>query len=182
MLPPFFKYSKMKQPSKEAQQELISIDQNLPSIVEIPRSKKKYKITWLKPYTTNRVSQSFLENEVPEELKDGADTVKFMAKKVKVVSIIASYVILNNFWTIKFFHGLHWRWLFYVKQYDYEQLLPIIVEGKKKMGVQGYYVSMALAATMMDTLRMMMKTEAEQYLAELSSAQNQPSERSTLGL
>jgi len=171
----------MKQPTKAAQKELLSIDQNLPTRVQIPRTRKEYNITWLKPYTTNKVSQAFLENEAPSEM-DSKEVVKFMATKVKIVAKIASYVILNNFWTIKFFHAIHWRWLFYVKQYDFEQLQPIIMEGKKKMGVEGYYVSMVLAATMMDTMRTMTKVEAEQYLQELTSAQKPLLEKSTLGL
>ena len=171
----------MKQPSKEAQKELISIDQDLPTKVKIPRTRKEYGITWLKPFTTNKVSQAFLENEAPSEM-DSKEVVKFMATKVKIVAKIASYIILNNFWTIKLFHAIHWRWLFYVRQYDFDQLQPIIIEGKKKMGVEGYYVSMVLAATMMDTMRMMTKVEAEQYLQDLSSAQKQPLARNTLGL
>ena len=170
----------MKQPTKEAQKELISIDQNLPTKVEIPRTKNSYQITWLKPYTTNKVSQVFLENEAPTEM-DSKEVIKFMATKVKIVAKIASYIILNNFWTIKFFHAIHWRWLFYIKQYDFDQLQPIVLEGKKKMAVEGYYMSMVLSAMMMDTIRTMTKTEAEQYLQELTSAQKQPLVKNTLG-
>jgi len=153
----------MKQPSKSAQKELISIDQNLPTKVEIPRTKKSYQITWMKPYTTNKISQTFLDNEIPKDI-EAKDLVKFMATKIKVPAKVASYVILNNFWTIKFFHAIHWRWLFYVKQYDFEQLQPIIAEGKKKMAEIGFYMSMGFSAMMMDTLMTMTKTEAGQYL------------------
>ena len=52
----------------------------------------------------------------------------------------------------------------------------------KKNGCGGYYVIMALSASMMDTMRTMTKKEASEYLAELSSAISQPSEKSTLGL
>lgn len=172
----------MKQPKKTVQEELISIDQNLPSIVKIPRTKKKYKITWLKPYTNDMVSKAFLESEAPEELKNSADTVKLMSSKARLVSQIASYIILNDFWTIKLFHKFHWRWLFYVKQYDYDQLFPVVSEGKKKMEVAGYFWSMALVAEMMTTWRTMMKTEAEQYLRELLLERKRLSEKNTLGL
>lgn len=167
----------MKQATKAAQQELLSIDQNLKTEVLIPRSKKKYNIGWLKPYTTNKISKAVLDNEAPED----GNVTDFISKKSKVIAKISAYIILNNFWTIKFFHGIFWRWLFYVRQFDYDQLYPIVVEGKKKMLWDGFYISMALAASMMDTTRTMMKEEAEQYLRELSSGQDQPSEKNILG-
>lgn len=170
----------MEKLTKTAQQELLSVDQNLKTEVRIPRSKKKYKIGWLKPYTTNRVSAIFLENEAPEDIKDG-DLIQFMATKSKLVAKMASLIVLNDFWKIKFWHPVLWRWMFYFKQYSYEQLQPIIIEGKKKMPVQGFYISMALASSMMDTARTMMKEEAQQYLRELSSAPDQHSGKSTLG-
>ena len=153
----------MKQPSKKAQQELLSIDQNLPTKVGIPRSKATYNITWMRPYATNKISQAFLENEAPSEM-GSREVIKFMATKVKIVAKIASYVILNNFWTIQFFHAIHWRWLFYIKQYDFEQLQPIVLEGKKKMAEIGFYTSMISLVMTMDTMKTMTKVEVEQYL------------------
>ena len=153
----------MKQPSKAAQQELLSMDQNLPTKVSIPRSKATYNITWMKPYTSSKISQIILENEIPEDM-DSKELIKFMAKKIKVIAKGASYVILNNFWTIKFFHAIHWRWLFYIKQYDFEQLQPIVLEGKKKMAEMGFYSSMMLLVMTMDTIKTMTKMEVERYL------------------
>ena len=170
----------MEKLTKAAQEELLSIDQNLKTKVKIPRSKKTYNIGWLKPYTTNRVSAIFLKNEIPEDIKKG-DLIQFMTTKSKLISKMASLIVLNDFWKIKFWYPFLWRWMFYFKQYEYEQLQPIILEGKKKMPVQGFYISMALASGMMDTTRTMMKEEAEQYLRELSSAADQRSEKSSLG-
>jgi len=170
----------MEKLTKTAQQELLGIDQNLKTEVKIPRSKKKYKIGWLKPYTTNKISAILLQNEAPKDLAE-SQLLDFMTKKSKVVAKISAYIILNNFWKIKFFHGIFWRWLFYIDGFDYEQLQPIILEGKKKMMDQGFWICMAVASAMMDTTRTMMKKEASQFLQELTLVTGQPSEKNTLG-
>lgn len=172
----------MKRVSKEAQSDLMDIDESKSSIVDIPRSKDVFKIGYMKPYTTDRLSREFIKNEVSKELKDGIATADFMSTKMKAIHKFSSYIILNSFWKIIFFHPIMWRWLYYVKQYDYSQLLPIVAEGKKKMDSDSYYVSMVLAMTMMTTMKNLTKKEAEQYQAELTSAQDRPSEKNTLGL
>ena len=174
-----------KNVSKEAQLELESIDKNRKTEVLVPRTNKKYKIGWLRPDTTDRISRMILNNEISDELAVAPEPKKmaeFMSKKIPVAAKLASVVILNNFWKNTFYGWLHWRWLYYVKQYDFDQLSAIVIAGKKKMDAGGYYVIMALSASMMDTMRTMTKKEASEYLAELSSAISQPSEKSTLGL
>lgn len=174
-----------KNVSKEAQLELESIDKNRKTEVLVPRTNKKYKIGWLRPDTTDRISRMILNNEISDELAVAPEPKKmaeFMSKKIPVAAKMASIIILNSFWKNTFFHWIHWRWLYYFKQYDFDQLSAIVVAGKKKMDAGGYYVIMALSASMMDTMRTMTKKEASEYLAELSSAISQPSEKSTLGL
>lgn len=172
---------------KEAQQELYNIDRNIGTEVSIPRCKKRYSIKYLTPDTTGRLSALMLKNEAPDGLFSTDDSVKpdpalvasFISKKITIAAKMASLVILNNFWKNSFFHWIYWRWLHYVKQYDFEQLSAIIIEGKKKMVADGFYLSMVLGASMMDTMRTMTKTEAEEYLRELSLATGQHSEKSS---
>ena len=164
----------MKQPSKATQQQLLNIDRNIGDEITITRSKDKYRIKWLRPYTTNIYTTSCLDADVPKDVSD-KDLAKYAAKKYKLTYKLASYVILNNIWTIKFFHWAHWRWLMWFKQYDNEQLHDIIDEGKKKIDVQNYYLNMVWSIQMMDTMMTLTKKETGQFLQELTLAQNTPS-------
>lgn len=167
--------------SKEAQNELLSIDANGYSEVAIPRTGKVYKIRWLRPDTTNRISRDILRSDVSAGMKNVAQTVETMGRKTKLLSQLTSYIILNDFWKNTLIHWLHWRYLYYVRQYDFNQLFVVVLEGKKKIPVNGYYTSMVFLVSMMDTMRTMTHKEAEQYLQELSSATKQPSEKSSDG-
>ena len=173
--------SKIKQPTIEDQQELLSIDQDGYTVVEIRKSKDKYKIGWQKPYTTNRYSAEYLKAEVPKEVSDLQGIGKYTRVKYVLAYKLASYVILNNFWKIKFFHWFYWRYLLYVKQYDNDQLLDIIIEGKKKMTASSYCAIMGYASLTLETTMRMTKQEAEQWRVELLQAYGVPSEKSILG-
>lgn len=54
-----------------------------------------------------------------------------MSKRSKVLHKVAAYIILNNWYKIVLFHPIVWRWMYYVNEYTSDQLLPIIIEGKK---------------------------------------------------
>ena len=47
----------MEQPSIQDEKELMDINDDAKTIVEIPRSKKKYKIGYLKSYCTEKVTK-----------------------------------------------------------------------------------------------------------------------------
>jgi len=174
------KTASITQPTVEDQQELLSIDQGGYTVVKIKKTRDSYKIGWQKPYTTNRYSVEYLKAEVPKEVTDLQGIGKYTIKKYKLVYKLASYVILNNFWTIKFFHWFYWRWLLYVKQYDNDQLLDVIIEGKKKMTASAYCEIMGFSSMILETTMRMTKQEAEQWRVELLSAYGQPSEKSIL--
>lgn len=169
-------------PSKEIQQELLDIDHDGKTKVFIPFAKKAYNIGYLKPYTTERVTSVMLKDDagLPEDASE-EDFMNLMSKKSKILTKIASLIILNNFFKIKLFFSLHWRWLYYMKQYDYGQLMPIIMEGKKKIPVIPYAMGMGLSVTMMETMKNLTKKEAKQFHRELIQAQEALSEKNTLG-
>ena len=77
---------------------------------------------------------------------------------------------------------MYWRWLAYIKQYDDDQLANIIIEGKKKMTVESRFLIMGFSALILETMMNQTKKEAVQWRAELMSAFDQPSEKSTPGL
>jgi len=171
----------MKQPKTAAQQQLQSIDTGGKTVVDIPRSKDKVSVGWLKPYTTHRFSKEYLKAEIPSDTTDKQQLMLILGKP-NLAYKLASYLILNNFWSIKFFHWIYWRWLAFVKQYDDDQLAGIIIEGKKKMTVESRFLIMGFSALILETMMNQTKKEAEQWRAELMSAFDQPSEKSTPGL
>lgn len=145
----------MEQPNIKDQQELISIDNNEVTEVLIPGTKDKVKVGWMKPYTLERSSKLILKKE--QELD------KY---EPKLLSKLASLYILNGV-KIFFLHPLYWRYLYYIKGYRYDQLIPIIETAKKKVPVEAYIKAIILASGMKTTLMGMTQEEAESIQAGL---------------
>ncbi|WP_459187303.1 hypothetical protein ACGE0T_14335 [Parabacteroides sp. APC149_11_2_Y6] len=139
----------MEQPNIKDQQELISIDNNEVTEVLIPGTKDKVKVGWMRPYTLERSSKLILKKE--RELE------KY---EPKLLSKLASLYILNGV-KIFFLHPLYWRYLYYIKGYRYDQLIPIIETAKKKVPVEAYIKAIILASGMKTTLMGMTQEEAE---------------------
>ena len=59
-------------------------------------------------------------------------------------------------------------------------MLPIILEGKKKLPLTAHWMIMAYSADMRTDMVKMTKTEAEQYRAELLSVAKQLSSKNSL--
>lgn len=166
----------MEQPTIQDQQELIAINDDAKTVVEIPRSKKKYKIGYIKPYAQERFTKFILESE-PEVPDSELSVLTDIKKRSRLHHKAAAIIVLNDWFKIKLFYQVLWRWLFFVKGYTPDQLQPIIVEGKKKIQVQDYSINMAFLAMMMETAKMMTTKEAKVYQAELLSAYGQSSEK-----
>jgi hypothetical protein len=92
----------------------------------------------------------------------------------------ALYFVLNSWWKIVLFHKFLTFWWGKVKGYTEEQMLPIILEGKKKLPLTAHWMIMAYSADMRTDMMKMTKTEAEQFRAELLSAASQLSSKSSL--
>ena len=131
----------VKQPSKEAPDELNAIIENLPDYAKIRN--KTYKIKWLHAGTVRKINQIILE--------EGNDAVANYQT--------AACIILNGFLKIKLFYPFLWRWFYYVKQYSEADLTEVLAIGKKKIPRQSYFVNTILMTDMMDTMMMMNKKE-----------------------
>ncbi|WP_065218453.1 MULTISPECIES: hypothetical protein [Butyricimonas] len=140
----------IEQPDKNAEGVLNSIIDNLPNVVNIPHTRKSYKVKWLKGITTRKITRVLRE--------DGNDD--------KISAKVAAAIVLNDYWKLLFFWWLTWRWFYYVKQYDESQLMPLIVEGKKKVQQEQFYGNIMLAIGMRDTIMAMKKEEVERFLRE----------------
>ena len=142
----------INQPVASDEIELDSLVRNKKSKINIPGTRKFYKIVWLRHVTTRKITSIIIE----EGEKDDD----------KVSSKVAAAIVLNDFWKMKFFHWLLWRWFYYVKQYGDAQLLPLILEGKKKVQQEEYYSVTMLAIGMKDTIMTMTREEVERFLQE----------------
>lgn len=167
----------MNKLTNEDQQELLSINGNFKDIVKIPRSKDTWQIGWICDRTRELVS--LLEMKSGLDVT-GTDTPDNARKRAKFLSKAASYFVLNGV-KIWFFHWFLWRYLYYIKGYSADQLLPIIQTAKKKAPQVESYLGSVLVAQMKITNPTMTSQEAERFQAELSSELGQPSERNTTG-
>lgn len=145
----------MNYPTTQDEKELLSVDNNALSEVHIPGSKDTVKIGWIKPYTLERASKIILRKKENLDRYDPKLLVK-----------LASLYILNGP-KIILFHPIYWRYLYYIKGYRYDQLMPIIEEAKKKVPVEAYIKATILALGMAITPMNLTKEEAESIRAGL---------------
>lgn len=155
----------MNKPTIEEQKELLSINSDGKEVVEIPYSKKKFKVGWMKEITKEKLSLLELNSGIEATQEDTPKSVKLKSKYLAK----ASSLILLNGWMIIFFHWIYWRYLYYFKGYSANQLLPIVKVGKKKAVLVESYIATTLVAQMKVTNPMMTKEEVERFQAGLSS-------------
>lgn len=166
----------MIQPTTQDEKELLAINNDEKTVIEIPRSKKKYRIGYIKSYTQERFTKFILDAE-PEAPNSELSVLTDITKRSRLHHKAAAVIILNDWFKIKLLFPIFWRWLFFIKGYTPDQLQPIIVEGKKKIQAADYSINMAFLAMMMETTKLMTTKEAKAYQAELLSAYGQNSEK-----
>ena len=151
-----------------------------PTVVQIPDTKKSVKISGIKPYTLEKVTQLWLKRDSMAIPEDSASTLKSMCAEPYFAVREALYFVLNDWFKINLFHRFLTFWWSKVKGYTEEQMLPIIMEGKKKLPLTAHWMIMAYSADMRTDMMKMTKKEAEQYRAELLSAAKQLSSKNSL--
>lgn len=169
----------MKKIDVKARQELNEITGNKPAIVEIPGTKKRVKVYGVKPYTLEKITELWIERDVNAAPEDGASTLKSLCSEPYFAVREALYFVLNSWWKINLFHKFLTFWWGKVKGYTDEQMMPIILEGKKKLPLTAHWMIMAYSTDMRTDMMKMTKMEAEQYRAELLSAMKQLSSKSS---
>jgi hypothetical protein len=90
-------------------------------------------------------------------------------------------MVLNSFWAIKLWYWLKWRWFYYVKQYNENELTELLNLGKKKVPLDEYYTNTILLTALKDTSMMMKKTEVATTLQGLNTEQPTKSQKTTAG-
>ena len=170
----------MKQADLQMRKEYIENALNEPTPVLIPGTKKRVSLRGVKPYTLERITKLWLERDATSAPEDSASTLKSMCIEPYFAVKEALYFVLNDYWKIRLFHRfLSWLWG-KVKGYTDEQMLPIILEGKKKLQLTAHWMIMAYSADMRTDMVKMTKKEAEEFRAELLSAASQHSSKNSL--
>ena len=157
----------MKQADLAARQRLGEITSDAPTEVQIPGTRKTVKVRGVKPYTLEKVTQLWLERDSLAIPEDSASTLKSMCTEPYFAVREALYFVLNGWFRINLFHKFMTFWWGKVKGYTDEQMLPIILEGKKKLPLTAHWMIMAYSADMRTDMVKMTKKEAEEYRAEL---------------
>jgi hypothetical protein len=170
----------MKQADVRSRVELGNIVNDVPTLVDIPGTKKTVSLRGVKPYTLERITGLWLERDSMTIPDDTSGTLKSMCSEPYFAVKEALYFVLNSWWKIILFHRFMTFWWGKVKGYTDEQMLPIIIEGKKKLPLTAHWMIMAYSADMRTDMIKMTKEEAEQFRAELLSAAKQLSSKSSL--
>ena len=162
----------MNQPDLKAREEYFSIVQDAPTAVRIPGTRRVVRLRGVKPYTMERLTALWLERDLAAvKVQKGSDVLKDMAKEPYFAVREACIFALNSYWKLRLLYPIMWRVWAYLRGYTDSQMEPIILEGKKKLQLQAHWSIMAYSLDMRTDMMMLTKKEAEQYRAELLSAE-----------
>lgn len=173
----------MNQPDIRARKEYHdTIVADKGTAVAVPGTKRKVRVRGMKPYTLERLTELWLEREDMETVKeDSAGAMRSLCREPYFAAKEAALIVLNGYWKIRLFWPILWRWWVLFRGWGEEQFTPIIAEGKKKVPLMAHWTNMAFSVDMRTDWMQMTKRDAEQYRAELLSAANRLSSRSTRG-
>lgn len=165
----------VSQPSMAAQQNYASIIADTPTEVSIPRTKKKYKVFWLCNGQLEKLSFLLVRKKsVDNEDNPEPDPFSALADDLKIGCKAAAIYVLHGYWKLKLNYWWLWRWFYYVRQYDNIQLMPLLIEGKKKVPLEQYFWNITFLTGARGTLMQMRMEEAE---AELIRREHDSEER-----
>ena len=162
---------KVEQPSLDAQQIYLSLISNDAEEVGILRTKKKYKIRWLKNGQLEKLSRLLLHKKtIDEKTTTGSDVMDAILEDNRLACKAAAIIILDGYWKIKFRYWWLWRWFYYVRQYDNIQLHDILEVGKKKVPLNQFFATIMSLTEAKDSLMRMRVKEVEATLHGLNMA------------
>jgi len=176
------KEPKVEQPSVDSQRTYASIRDNDATVVPILGTKKKYRIRWLKNGQIDRLSRLLIrKGETDNEDGTKGSPLDAVLEDSKLACKAAAIYILDGYWKLKFRYWYLWRWFYYIRQYDNEQLQGILDEGKKKVPLVQFLMTTTSLTGARATLMNMRTEEAERTLQGLASAQRQETEKPDSG-
>ena len=142
------------------------------TVVEIPRTKKKYMVRTLTPNQLEDIAK-LLFNKRGKTMTTEADIIQ----NTKIAAKAAALYLLPGYWKRKFTYWYLWRWFYYIKQYDNEQLQPIISAGYGSTPYVDFLQTMSILANQKDAQMRMTVQEAEKVMQEIAMKANNSSEK-----
>ena len=176
------KEPKVEQPSVESQRDYVSLRDNDATIVPVLGTKKKYKIRWLKNGQINKLSRLLIRKSDTDD-KDGQNDSPLDAvlDDTKLACKAAAIYILDGYWKLKFRYWFLWRWFYYIRQYDNDQLQPLLDAGKKKVPLTQFLLATMSLTEARVTLMSMRTEEVERILQERATVQQEETEKPDSG-
>lgn len=147
-----------KQPSLAARQAVMSIMNDTPTTITILGTKHKVRLGFLRDCTVDKVTHLLLEREEQEEMAEsGEELMRSVAKHPYLNLKIAVCYVLNDYWKLRLFFPLVWRWWAYVWRLDEHQVASILAEAQKKTAdlLNWYSMSSRLAQAIRADLKTM---------------------------
>lgn len=130
-------------------------------VVKIPRTNKKYLIRPLK----NTQLEDMAKLLIPSK-ENVADAV---IEDTKIASKAAAIYLTPGYWKRKLTYWFLWRWFYYIKQYDLDQLQPILSVGFNNTNYIDFLKVMSILVNQKTTQMRMTRQEAEKVMQELSA-------------
>lgn len=134
-----------KQPSLAARQAVMSILNDTPTKITIPGTRHKVKMGFLRDCTVDKVTRLLLEREEQEEKTNDAEEMMRSAAKHPYLNLkIAVCYVLNDYWKLRIWFPLVWRWWAYVWRLNESQVASVLAEAQKKTADLLSWYSMSL--------------------------------------
>lgn len=180
----------INQPTIEEQRQYKSLENNTPTEVTIPRTRKKYLVHWLKHCQIEYLTKLLIRKQKTDDKdrnENDVNVLDVISSDAKLSCKAAAIYTLNGLFKLHLYYWFRWRWFYYIKQYDDIQLQPILAEGKKKVPLMQFFAATTSLIGAKDTLLQMTMMEAEHILqglstGQLSQAQNTESSSSEQGI
>ena len=135
--------NQLKTVTLEDEKKLNDVIEDTPE--EVLFMGKKHLIRWMKNGTLRKLTNLYHAEK---------DERKLTTKSVALI-------LLNNYWKIRLWYPILWRYLFYVREVDENELSSVIDACKKKLPVQSYYINTILLGAIRDTTMTMTRKEAD---------------------
>lgn len=104
-------------------------NQSVNVLVTIPGTSKGYEITKLGNAQLSKICRILLKRKD----YDADDPLAVIVKDDKLACKVAAAIVISGFFTMRLKWWLRWRWFYYVRQYEAEQLMPLLSAGIKAL-------------------------------------------------
>ncbi len=145
----------------------MSILNDTPTKVVIPGTRHKVKLGFLRDCTVDKITMLLLEREERDENASDAEGLMRSAAKHPYLNLkIAVCYVLNDYWKLRLWFPLVWRWWAYVWRLNESQVASVLAEAQKKTSILLNWHSMNLGFAR--AIRADVKTMATQNPSPLS--------------